>query len=176
MTAWRVRRADASDAGALALVGAATFLETFAGLLDGAGIVEHCARHHATAAYAAHLDDGRCAAWLAQAASGGAPIGYALVSATELPGSRLDADLELKRIYALSRFHGDGLGEALMRLAVDHAVAQGAQRLLLGAYAGNARALGFYRKHGFEQVATRVFDVGGRAYDDVVLAKWLGPA
>ena len=35
----------------------------------------------------------------------------------------------------------------------------------------NHRAIRFYAKHGFRQIATRRYDVGGTLYDDVVLAR-----
>ncbi|SNS82778.1 Ribosomal protein S18 acetylase RimI [Sphingomonas laterariae] len=171
---WQIRPAGQDDIGRLALVGAATFLESFAGILDGAAIVEHCARQHDAGVYARYLQAG-ASAWLAEAAEGGAPIGYALVTAPDLPGAE-PGDLELKRIYTLSRCHGGGLGAALMRHAVDRAAAQGASRLLLGVYGQNARAIAFYRKQGFEQIGERRFRVGHRDYDDVVLARPLGVA
>ena len=37
---WTIREAGAGDASALALIGAATFLETFAGILDGEAITQ----------------------------------------------------------------------------------------------------------------------------------------
>ena len=43
---WTIREAGEADAPALALIGAATFLETFAGILDGDAIVGHCAAQH----------------------------------------------------------------------------------------------------------------------------------
>ena len=43
---WEIRAAAVSDVEALALIGAATFLETFAGVLDGTAIIEHCERQH----------------------------------------------------------------------------------------------------------------------------------
>ena len=73
-----------------------------------------------------------------------------------------------------SRCHGLGLGAALMRLAVNHAAQQGAGRLLLGVYVGNARARAFYAKQGFVQIGTRRFRVGDQQYDDVVLARPIG--
>ena len=54
--------------------------------------------------------------------------------------------------------------------AVNHARAEGASRLLLGVYQGNERALAFYERMGFDKIGTRQFDVGGRIYDDWVLA------
>jgi diamine N-acetyltransferase len=165
-----LRQAGIEDAEALAVVGAATFLDTFAGLLSGDAIVAQCSRAHAASAYAMLLAQG-ARAWLAEATDGEAPIGYALVTEPDLPGASA-ADIELKRIYSLSRFHGQGIGSALLTAAIR--AAAGRDRLVLGVYRGNARALAFYRKQGFEQIATRRFDVGGTLYDDVVLARPLG--
>jgi len=164
---WTIREAGEGDAAALALIGAATFLETFAGIIDGAAILGHCAAQHSAAAYRNYLASG-ARAWLAEAQPGGAPIGFALVAAPDLAAAEA-GDIELKRIYSLSRFHGTGLGAALMERAV--AAAEGHLRLLLGVYARNDRALAFYRKQGFADIGTRRFDVGGNLYDDRVLAR-----
>ena len=169
-----VRRADLNDVPALALVGAATFLETFAGLLDGKGIVAHCAQAHSMAAYQAYLENG-AVAWLAETDDGSAPVGFALVTQPALPGAQA-GDLELKRIYTLSRYHGLGLGKALMGAAIAHARDREAERLLLGVYEGNAGALAFYARQGFVQIDKRMFDVGGKSYADKVLAKPLRTA
>jgi ribosomal protein S18 acetylase RimI-like enzyme len=170
---WQVRSASVSDVDSLALVGAATFLETFAGVLDGAAIVAHCQREHSPATYERYLGTG-AQAWLAESDPGRAPVGFALLADTDLPGSAPDGgDIELKRIYALSRFHGGGLGGELMRRAVEEARRRRARRLLLGVYAGNARAQAFYAKSGFAKIAERRFRVGDREYDDLVLARRL---
>lgn len=165
--AWTIREAGADDASALALIGAATFLETFAGILDGDAIVSHCAAQHTEAAYRALLCAG-ARAWIAEAQPGGAPIGFALIGKPDLAAA-LDGDIELKRIYSLSRFHGSGLGAGLMKQALE--AARGYRRLLLGVYARNERALAFYRKQGFADLGTRQFNVGGKLYDDLVLAR-----
>lgn len=165
--AWTLVSAQADDADALALIGAATFLETFAGVLDGAAIVAHCGVAHASGYYAERL---KAAAWLAQVEHG-APIGYALLDKPQLPEVEVrEDDLELKRIYALSRFQGGGLGRALMATAQDEARRRGAQRLLLGVYAQNQRALAFYARAGFVRLGQRRFSVGGREYEDMILA------
>jgi GNAT superfamily N-acetyltransferase len=170
---WQVRKASSGDVDRLALIGAATFLETFAGILDGSAIIAHCQREHSADAYRAYLETG-AAAWLAETEEGQAPIGFALVASSSLPGSNPDgSDLELKRIYSLSRFHGTGVGGALMQQAVGYALETRALRLLLGVYAGNERARAFYRKQGFIRIADRLFRVGDRDYEDIVFAKAL---
>ena len=92
-----VREADGEDAGRLALVSDATFLETFAGMISGDALVTHCQRQHAPA-YLGELLEGGARAWLAEL--DGAPIGYALLTAPELDTAR-EGDLELKKIYLL---------------------------------------------------------------------------
>ncbi|RDZ25933.1 GNAT family N-acetyltransferase [Lysobacter silvisoli] len=166
----RLRRCAPGDEAALALVGQATFLETFAGILGGGDIVRHCAHAHAAATYRAWLDDAACALWLLEAAPGEAPVGYAVLAPAQLPLPDADArDLELKRIYLLGRYHGGGWGRRLLQATADEARARGARRLLLGVYDGNAAAIGFYERIGFRALGTRRFNVGGRDYDDRIL-------
>lgn len=169
---WTLRQAGEDDVERLALIGAATFLETFAGILEGDAIVAHCTREHGVEAYRALLAAEGSGAWIAEAEAGGAPLGYALVTAPKLAQS-VPGDLELKRIYSFSRTHGSGLGAALMGRATRHAEEMGAKRLLLGVFAGNVRALAFYRRHGFEKIGDRRFRVGSQECEDVVLAKRL---
>ena len=165
-----IRRAVAGDEDALAFVGQATFLETFSGILDGAAIIGHCRQAHSAAQYHHWLNDPDAAVWLAEVAPGNAPIGYLVLARPDLPMADRSRDLEIKRIYLLSRYHGDGSGKRLLGQAVQHATLAGADRLLLGVYAGNEAAIGFYRKQGFVNLTQRQFNVGGRAYDDFVMS------
>ena len=169
-----IRRAHVGDEEALALVGQATFLETFSGKLDGAAIVEHCRRAHSAAHYRDWLDDARSALWLAEASPGDAPVGYSVVAPPDLPSADLSCDLELKRIYLLGRYQGSGIGRRLLAAAIEHASLLGAPRLLLGVYAGNDSAIRFYRRQGFTHLTDRKFTVGGQAYDDHVMSLVLG--
>jgi ribosomal protein S18 acetylase RimI-like enzyme len=164
-----IHRCTPADIPALALIGAATFLESFAGILEGAHILEHCARKHSEGSYRVALEAPEAAAWLAELK--GAPVGYALVTPpSELPVPLDPGDLELKRIYLLSRFHGTGTAAHLMKLAMEFAHAAGAKRLLLGVYGQNARAIAFYRRQGFTGVGTRTFHIGTGTYHDLILA------
>ena len=158
----------------LALVGAATFLDAFAGTLPGRSMVEHCRVQHAVEKYAAYLGDARCRVWVAETVVQAGPVGYAMVTRPDLPiAEPREDDLELKRIYLLSRFHGGGAGRRLMEAAVEGAREMGARRLFLGVYAGNARALAFYAKEGFQIVGQRTFQMGFSVFDDYVLGREL---
>lgn len=168
---WRLRRAEAADAPALAAVAAATFLETFAGTLSGPDILAHCALNSSAAKFAAWIADPACAAVLAEHPDGAAPVGYALLTPPDLPPADRPDDLELRRIYAMSLTRGTGLGHALMAWAVADARRLGAKRLLLGVLGRNARARAFYEREGFRLAGERRFLVGETWHDDVVYAR-----
>ena len=169
--AMELRQCSVEDAVALALIGAATMLEAFAGLVPGHALIAHCEKNHTPAAFRAHLVKPQSRAWLAEVAPGRAPVGYALLTDPDLPaGMAHPNDLELKRIYLFSRFHGSGAGKGLMDLAIAAAREQQAKRLLLGVHPENHRAQAFYRKSGFLQTGTREFQVGTLVFRDPVFA------
>jgi ribosomal protein S18 acetylase RimI-like enzyme len=162
------------DASTLALIGGATFLEAFAGAIDGASIVTHCHKQHAAEVYAKYLAQPESRGWLAVVQPGNAPVGYSLLTTPDLPLTDLTADdIELKRIYLLSRFHGNGRGQQLMDAALEAARAMGKKRILLGVQAENAKAIAFYTKCGFVQVGTRTFQIGASLFHDLVLGRAL---
>ncbi|XBQ16536.1 MAG: GNAT family N-acetyltransferase [Oceanicaulis sp.] len=163
------RRAAPADASAVALVGAASFLESYAGVIDGGALVRHCAERQTAPVYERAIRDTAQAVWLAEL--DGAPVGYLHLSPPDLPVAVEETDLEIKRIYVLSRFQRGGVGRRLLYEAEACARRAGGERLLLGVYKENARALAFYERMGFETVGERDFDVGGTTYQDWVLGK-----
>lgn len=163
-----LRLAQAGDADRLALIGRATFLESYADVLTGEDILLHSQHQHAPAMYTQWLTSPDSACCLAETATG-APVGYAVLCPPDLPVSLEAGDLELKRIYMLHRFQGQGTGGALLRWAVDEAKHRAAPRLLLGVYGRNDAAISFYRRHGLEVIGTRRFLVGTTLHDDLVL-------
>ncbi len=169
----RLRRAVPQDAECLSHIGAATFLESYTEIIDGPDIISHCTQQHAQKVYNDYLSDPDVSIWLGEYEATGAPVGYAVNCPPDLPVALLPGDVELKRIYVFSRFHGTGIGDRLMRAAIDDARRRGAQRLLLGTYQANHRAIAFYTRHGFTLTGTRQFQVGSKLFDDIVLAKTL---
>jgi GNAT superfamily N-acetyltransferase len=189
-----LRRATLADAPALALTGAATFLEAFTWMLPGADILAHNRKHHTADAYTHYLADPNTRITVAATAPAvgfpdepGSIVGYVLLCTPELPTiDVLPTDIELKRIYLFSRFRSapvlDTAGapipslrpaQALMDAAVSDARALGASRLLLGTHATNVRAIAFYHRNGFVQAGTRVFQVGNQQCCDLIFAKHL---
>jgi GNAT superfamily N-acetyltransferase len=169
-----IRACVPGDERALALVGKATFLETYAGTLDAPDIFDHCEVEHGEPRYAAWLKTPGYRLWVAEV-EGGAPVGYAVLGPPDLPIETTVRDVELKRIYLLHSFHGTGLGRRFMHAVVEAAQGVGAQRLLLGVYDGNDHALAFYARQGFSHAGRKPFQVGSRVYDDLVLGRVLQP-
>jgi len=176
-----LRPATSADAPALALVGAATFLEAFTWMLPGADILTHCAKNHTAAAYLNYFAAPETRITLATSGDD-APVGYAMLTAPELPTfAVLSTDIELKRIYLFSRFRtapvtgspGVRPPQALLDAAVTNARALNRTRLLLGTHANNQRAIAFYRRNGFAEAGTRTFQVGTQVCSDLIFAKHL---
>jgi ribosomal protein S18 acetylase RimI-like enzyme len=182
-----LRPATVADAPALALVGAATFLEAFTWMLPGADILAHAAKNHTADAYREYLAKPDTRITLALTGPpvgfGGdpeAPVGYAMLTAPELPTMEiLPTDIELKRIYLFSRFRsapvagqpGIRPAQALMDASIADARALGRTRLLLGTHASNLRAIAFYSRNGFAVAGKRTFQVGSQVCDDLIFAR-----
>jgi ribosomal protein S18 acetylase RimI-like enzyme len=165
-----IRLCGPGDEVALSLIGQATFLETFAGILYGQDILLHCARQHASEKYATWLNDPASTLWIAETEPGQAPVGYLVLTTPDLPTADLSPDdIEVKRVYLLHRFHGGGIGSRLMEEARKHAIARGHRRLLLGVYGRNTAAIQFYEKLGYRRVGERSFKVGENIYQDLIL-------
>lgn len=169
-TAWRLRRASPEDAPAVALVAGATFLATFAGILDGTDIVAHVLKNSSAAKFAAWSDDPDSLVTLAEHPDGGAPVGYTLITRPDFPIPTDARDTELRRIYTLPLAQGTGLGRALMERAISDARGQGKHRLLLGVLGTNVRARAFYERQGFTIAGRRQYRVGKALCDDFIYA------
>ncbi len=133
--------------------------------------MEHCSKANDPEVFRAWSDDAGSRVVLAEIATGAAPIGYSVLTTPDLPTVETGPDdIELRRIYTLSRAHGTGLGPALMAQASVDARALGRKRMLLGVYARNDRARAFYEKQGFTKVGERQYRVGASLCDDVIYA------
>ena len=167
---WRLRRAEPADGAALALVAAATFLETYADEIGTADLVAHCAAKCSAAHFADWAASPDHLLTIAEHAESGAPLGYTALTPPDLPIAAGPELIELRRIYVLLPAIGSGLGPALMARAIADARALGKTRLALGVNPRNARARAFYERHGFRIVGEREFQVGTMQFVDPIYA------
>jgi GNAT superfamily N-acetyltransferase len=166
-----IRRAIAGEEYMLALLGSATFLESYAGFLDADDILAHCAAERSAAVYARYLAASQARVYVASAEPGNALIGYAVACPLEFTlAETTPADYELKRLYVLHRYQGSGAGSALLGQAIIAARELGYKRLLLGVNEENAAAIRFYARRGFVHIGGRSFQVGKLQCCDDVLA------
>ena len=93
------------------------------------------------------LDEGS-RAWAA--VDGDALVGIAVAGASTIP--EYPGDGELQMLYVRPDRIGTGLGRALLERACDELARAGHAYLILDVFAGNDRAIRFYRAHGFETI------------------------
>ena len=79
--------------------------------------------------------------------------------------------LEVSRIYVLRRWHGRGVGPALMAECLRRASANGHDVAWLAVWQRAPQPLAFYRKWGFKIVGTATFQLGADVQDDYVMAR-----
>lgn len=168
-----LRQCTQGDEELLSLVGGASFLEAFAGVLNADDILAHFAKNHSAATYAKYMAMPAGRVSVAEVTPGQAPVGYIVCCEPDLPVDLTPLDYELRRIYLLHRFQGCGIGKALMDQAVQYARDLDRTRLLLGVYGRNHDAIRFYEKAGFSQIGERYFTVGSTTHHDAVMARVL---
>jgi ribosomal protein S18 acetylase RimI-like enzyme len=169
-----IRRAAPGDERTLSLIGAATFLETYAGALDAADISAHCVVKHAPSFYGELLVDPAWRLWLAEAEIGYAPVAFVSLGPPiePAPGPRSN-DVEIHRLYVLQRFQGRKLGANLLDVVSTAALEMGKARLIVGVNTLNRTGVTFYENAGFTRLGSRKFTIGATAHDDVVFARAL---
>ena len=166
------RRAGVHDADALALLGSATFLATFAFDHPGQPLVAHLRTEHSPEYYANALAQPGVDIVMGETPLG-APVGYAMITPPSHPDLQQDGDIELKRIYLLGPWQGGGNGRQLLEQAFAIAAERGAKRMLLAVYENNEKAVAFYERAGFTAIGNTVFMVGDVPFRDMVYARTL---
>lgn len=137
-----IRRAGPEDAAALAALHLVVWEETYAGLIPQRILDERRRRPQAqrVAQWRERVTWAGGATWVAEH-DGGQSCLTGFVGAGR--GRHGDDRLELMALYVLARHHGTGLGHRLLTTAI------GEEPAYLWVLDGNARAIGFYERHGF---------------------------
>ena len=162
------RDAVASDAAALSVIGAQSFIDTFGHLYQPADLALFLTKHD-VAHWAADLADPTLSIRIGEA--GSAAAAYAKVSPVDLPVER-DASrhaLELKQFYVLGPWHGSGVAATLMDWVLAEARERGAHDLYLSVFTQNNRARRFYERYGFEVIGQWAFMVGDHPDEDYLM-------
>lgn len=170
-----IRRAIDADAIALSRFAAHVFAEAFAAGNDPADMADYMSRAFSLEQQTAEIAEPGSVVLLAEETGtndGVRLAGYAHLRSAEAPAAVSGtAPLELKRFYVDARHRGGGLAHALMSAVLRTAADGGAGTLWLGVWEHNARAIAFYRRHGFERVGEHVFVLGRDRQTDWIMAR-----
>lgn len=164
-----IRRALPIDAAPLADLAEQTFRDAFTEDNDPDDMELHCAASFGPGIQAREIEDPDTATIVAD--EDGALIGFAQVRLRS-PKACVSAERpsELYRVYVSRRWHGQGVAQQIMREVLATVARAGSDRIWLGVWENNRRALGFYRKYGFEVVGEHVFQFGTDAQTDLIMA------
>ena len=172
-----IRRAEPTDAQRLAALGEATFRATFESFNRRENIDAYCEATYGPALQAAEIADPRIETFVSGDDAG--LVGFAqLRFGTAPPCVAAAAPAEICRIYVGQRCHGQGIAQALMARLLAAARERNADRVWLGVWEHNQRAIAFYRKFGFTIAGHHDFKLGDDLQKDWVMCCDLraGPA
>lgn len=97
-------------------------------------------------------------------------VGYLKINKDNAQTERkLDKALEIERIYVLKEYHGKKIGKLLMEKALKIAKLENYERVWLGVWERNLKAISFYKKFGFTKFDTHLFMVGNDAQTDILM-------
>ena len=169
-----IRFATAADNKLLAEIGAQTFYDTFAADNTPEDMLAYLASSFSPEKQTRELADPRSIFLITEIA--GRAAGYAHLRQTPPPACIIGAHpIEIGRLYACKEWIGRGVGAALMRACLDHAMQKNADTIWLDVWERNLRAIAFYRKWGFEQVGMQTFQLGSDLQNDLLMQRSVTP-
>jgi ribosomal protein S18 acetylase RimI-like enzyme len=166
-----IRQCKPGDERALSLIAQATILETYAALVRGRNLYDYISQTLDAETFRTNLTDGSMRLWAAELDSTGCIVGYAHA----VPEANDEFAMELKRIYLLRKFKGEGIGKRLMDASLAFAREAQSQAMVLRVHHKNEEAIGFYQGYGFRAVSEESFPAGGEMSTVVVMRLNLPP-
>ncbi|KAI1376304.1 acyl-CoA N-acyltransferase [Hypoxylon crocopeplum] len=179
-TAYEVTIGDAlaSDAAAIALIGANTFTATFGFSVSESDLATFLASTYSAEAVEAEILNAQqtnTSTFVARDGTG-AVLGFVqLVRGLTDPCLQGDAasHAELRRLYVDTTAHGKGIGSRLIAAVENKAKAEGFKTLWLTVWEDNTSAQRLYQRQGYVKVGETDFATGNCIQTDLVLAKSL---
>lgn len=167
-----IRSAAVADAALISDLGRRTFDEAFTATNDPVSMRDYMDAAFRTEVQTVELSDPANHFYLAQI--GDQTPGYAMLRAdSREPEIVAERPIELVRMYSLQAWVGRGIGPALMDHCLNEAKRMGHDAIWLGVWEFNPRAQSFYRKYGFREVGTHVFQLGPEAQTDLLMQREL---
>ena len=101
----------------------------------------------------------------------GTVSGYLVMRIEQHPGCvQGRSPIQLWRLFVAAEHQGKGVAASLISQAFDHAHARAHDVVWLGTSEDNARAIAFYRKHGFNSVGVAQLHQGHDPHQDLIMS------
>ena len=164
------RPAAPADALCLGVLSTQVFLDTYAPQGVRPAVAREALARHSVAVYEALLAEPGVTILVAERA--GHLVGFSQVAdGAGHESVPAPAASELRRLYVQEPFTGRGVGRDLLRHAEKAAAARGAHMLWLTAWEGNARALRFYPRCGYEDLGGTFYTIEGEDFPNRLFGK-----
>ena len=166
----RIISLTVSDVSILRGIARDTFIETFSEANKAEDMERYLTENFSEEQLARELSNPDSFFYVAEV--NGHVVGYLKLNTAHAQTEPQAADaLEIERIYVLSNYHGNGVGQALYHHAMSVAEDRKASYVWLGVWEHNHRALRFYEKNGFTAFGTHIFQLGNDQQTDILMQK-----
>ena len=166
-------RATLEDVIELQHISVQTFLDAYADSNSASNMARYIEESFAEEQLEAELHNKNSEFYFAKTES---IIGYIKINFGLAQTESHDAQaMEIERIYVLKEYYGKGIGAKLLNFGVSIAHARQLNRVWLGVWEYNPRALRFYTKHGFTAFGKHIFKLGDEEQWDVMMELILSP-
>ena len=173
MNAIEIRLARKEDAPSIALLGRTTFTETFGHFFrDPQDLIDYYNSTFSVHKIEGGIEKPNNLFWIAFANR--LPVGYAklkLHSKSEFVDSK--EVCQLQKIYVLKDFLSMKVGLALQRSLLEKARELRFSEIWLSVLNSNERAIGFYKRSGFEEIGNHDFQIGKENFEFVAMGRQL---
>lgn len=165
-----IRKVTPEDAQVIALLAQVTFREAFGHMWDAEVLKKYFLETFNTAKIRSSISKPNNVFWIAFADE--LPVGYAKLKIVS-PYQKLTdkAPAQLQKIYLLSDFIGNKIGEQLQEALFREVKNQNIKTLWLAVWDGNDKAIRFYEKHGFHKETKYHYDFESMSFDYEVMIK-----
>lgn len=160
--------ATPGDVETLAHIGKETFVDTFGAANTIENVKSYVEKNFTVDQQRQELEDTRCTFILLY--DGDQVAGYAKLKSGDADDQ---GKLEIERIYARKEYIGKKAGKVLMQTCLDFAHNGHYDRIWLGVWEHNARAISFYERWGFKTVGAHPFQLGEDMQTDLIMEKEL---
>lgn len=169
-----LRLARISDAEAIATLGSSVFASTFGYSLSPSDLVTYLQEAYSLTSVQTDILNPSITTLVAVSPISPYPVvGFSQLnrSSTEPCIENEPKPVELQRLYVNTIFQGGGVGKLLVEGIEKIVREEGYETLWLGVWEENLKALGFYRKFGFEECGSHDFKMGECIQTDKIVKK-----